>query len=233
MKSSDLTKPSSNGTNGSRGAIRPDHGGVMLSVADTSSVDASIEAKAIGQRIRKLRLKRSMGLVEFGKRTGLSASFLSQLETGRVVPTLKNLARICMVFEKDISYFFREDSSNCFRISDGKSRVRLIRGNKHSPTLIAESLSALIPDRSIVPCLAEFLPGPDVEPFHAQKSPGVEFVYVIEGVVDISVEAGKHQLEIGDIAWIDANTSRQYQCGGDVPAKTMIVTFPGVIASHM
>ncbi len=34
-----------------------------------------------------------MGLVELGRHTGLSASFLSQLETGRVVPTLRNLAR--------------------------------------------------------------------------------------------------------------------------------------------
>ena len=39
-----------------------------------------------------------MGLVELGRHTGLSASFLSQLETGRVVPTLRNLARVAMVF---------------------------------------------------------------------------------------------------------------------------------------
>jgi transcriptional regulator with XRE-family HTH domain len=233
MKSSETVRAAKSSTNGGRGVTSPDQGGMILSVADASSADASIEAKAIGQRIRKLRLKRSMGLVELGKQTGLSASFLSQLETGRVVPTLKNLARICMVFGKDISYFFREDASNCFRVSTGKTRVRLVRGNKYSPTLIAESLSALIPDRSIIPCLAEFLPGADVEPFHAQRSPGIEFVYVIEGMIDISIDAAKHQLQIGDIAWIDANTSRQYQCSGDAPAKTMIVTFPGVAASHM
>jgi len=52
-----------------------------------------IAEKHIGERIKRLRLKKSMGLVELGKHTGLSASFLSQLETGRVVPTLRNLAR--------------------------------------------------------------------------------------------------------------------------------------------
>ena len=50
--------------------------------------------KRIGERIKHLRLKKSMGLVELGRHTGLSSSFLSQLETGRVVPTLRNLARI-------------------------------------------------------------------------------------------------------------------------------------------
>jgi transcriptional regulator with XRE-family HTH domain len=75
--------------------------------ADPETAERFIAEKRIGERIRRLRLKKSMGLVELGKHTGLSASFLSQLETGRVVPTLRNLARIAMVFSKDLSYFFR------------------------------------------------------------------------------------------------------------------------------
>jgi transcriptional regulator with XRE-family HTH domain len=211
----------------------PDHGSLILSALNGANAEASIEAKAIGQRIRKLRLKRSMGLVELGTRTGLSASFLSQLETGRVVPTLRNLARICMVFGKDLAYFFREDSANCFRISEARKRVRLPRGDREFPSVIAESLSSLVPDRSIVPCLAEFLPGLEVEPFHAQRSPGLELIYVIEGSLDISTDAGEHPIEVGDVAWIDANTKRQYRCKGDKPAKTMIVTFPGLSASSL
>src|SRR6201996_6425535 len=73
---------------------------------DGEVVEELISEKRIGERIKFLRLKKSMGLVELGRHTGLSASFLSQLETGRVVPTLRNLARIAMVFSKDLSYFF-------------------------------------------------------------------------------------------------------------------------------
>src|SRR5277367_903246 len=167
--------------------------------ADADAAERFITEKHLGERIRKLRLKRSMGLVELGTRTGLSASFLSQLETGRVVPTLRNLARICMVFGKDLAYFFREDNANCFRISEARKRVRLARGDKESPSVIAESLSSLVPDRSIVPCLAEFLPGPDVAPFHAQTSPGLELIYVIEGSLDIATGAGEQPLEVGDV----------------------------------
>ncbi len=208
-----------------------DDGGLILSAVDDPNVDASIEAKGIGKRIRGLRLKRSMGLVELGRQTGLSASFLSQLETGRVVPTLRNLARICMVFGKDMSYFFREDKVNCFRISRAGKRIRLTRGDKNSPFLIAESLSSLVPDRSIVPCLAEFLPEAQTEAFHAQRAPGLELVYVIEGSMDISTEAVEQPLEVGDIAWIDAATKRQYRCRGRQPAKALIVTFPGLSGS--
>ena len=69
---------------------------------DGGVVEDFISEKRIGGRIKALRLKKSMGLVELGRHTGLSASFLSQLETGRVVPTLRNLARIAMVFSKDL-----------------------------------------------------------------------------------------------------------------------------------
>src|SRR5580698_2199051 len=65
---------------------------------DGEAAESFIAEKRIGERIKHLRLKKSMGLVELGRHTGLSASFLSQLETGRVVPTLRNLARIAMVF---------------------------------------------------------------------------------------------------------------------------------------
>jgi len=233
MKSSTRPQTKKRSSNGRSLLTIPDHGSSILSAVDESTAEASIEAKDIGQRIRKLRLKRSMGLIELGTRTGLSASFLSQLETGRVVPTLRNLARISMVFGKDLAYFFRENQANCFRVSEGKKRVRLVRGGKERPSVIAESLSSLVPGQSIVPCLAEFLPGADVEAFHAQRSPGLEFVYVIEGSLHISAEAGERQLEVGDVAWIDANTKRQYRCRGQKPAKTMIVTFPGLSASRV
>src|SRR5260370_40456342 len=55
---------------------------------DGEAAESFIAEKRIGERIKHLRLKKSMGLVELGRHTGLSASFLSQLETGRLVPQL-------------------------------------------------------------------------------------------------------------------------------------------------
>ncbi len=104
------------------------------SQVDTETTSRVIAEKRIGERIKRLRLKKSMGLVELGKRTGLSASFLSQLETGRVVPTLRNLARIAMVFSKDLSYFFESDPAAVFRIHRRKERVRMPQTGVEVPT---------------------------------------------------------------------------------------------------
>lgn len=197
-----------------------------LDAINDASIEASIEAKAIGEKIRQLRLKRSMGLVELGQRTGLSPSFLSQLETGRVTPTLRNLARISMVFKKDMSYFFRVADANSFRISRAKNRIRLPIGEKKTPFLISESMSALIPDRSVVPCIAEFLPGIEDAAFHPQIFPGLEFAYVINGSVLLSNETEKQILEPGDVAWVEGTANRQYRRHGETAAKALIVTFP-------
>src|ERR1700722_15044453 len=125
---------------------------------DGEAAESFIAEKRIGERIKHLRLKKSMGLVELGRHTGLSASFLSQLETGRVVPTLRNLARIAMVFSKDLSYFFESEPQSLFRVHRSKDRVRLPQSGVPDPSYFFESLGYMVPDRQLDPYYAEFLP---------------------------------------------------------------------------
>jgi len=196
-----------------------------IDTVSEATVEASIQAKGIGQKIRRLRLKRSMGLVELGDQVGLSASFLSQVETGRVVPTLRNLARIAMVFKKELSEFFSEDNETVCRLSRAKDRIRLLVGEKDATFLISDSLSVLVPDRSMVPCIAEFLPGVEGAAFHPQLFPGLELVYVIDGPLTVSTDKKTELLHAQDSAWLDGFTKRQYRCHEDRPAKALIVTF--------
>jgi transcriptional regulator with XRE-family HTH domain len=171
-----------------------------------------------------MRLRRSMGLVELGRLTGLSASFLSQLETGRVVPTIRNLARIAMVFGKDLSCFFRQERKVKFRRLSKCDRIAITRKQKLNAKFISESLGSLIPDRHIVPCLAEFLPHGDECEFTPKIFKGTEFVYILDGKLELQTSSQLQLLETGDICWIDANTPRQYLCHGDDTAHALIVT---------
>src|SRR5450631_4462127 len=146
------------------------------SQVDPETTERLIAEKHIGERIKRLRLKKSMGLVELGRHTGLSASFLSQLETGRVVPTLRNLARIAMVFSKDLSYFFDTEPTAMFRIHKQKDRVRLPQTGVEPPTYFFESLGYMVPDRHMDPYFAEFIPMARVADPKAHMHPGFEFL---------------------------------------------------------
>jgi transcriptional regulator with XRE-family HTH domain len=191
---------------------------------DPETAERFIAEKHIGERIKRLRLKKSMGLVELGKHTGLSASFLSQLETGRVVPTLRNLSRIAMVFSKDLSYFFESEPTALFRIHRRAERVRMPQTGVSNPTYYFESLGYMVPDRHMDPYYAEFLPlTKEMEP-KAHMHPGSEFLYVLEGELEIHHGDQICTLEAGDAIYFDASTPHSYQCAGKRAAGAIIVT---------
>jgi transcriptional regulator with XRE-family HTH domain len=73
------------------------------------TIQEGLKPYAVGEKMRALRLKKSMGLVELGQHTGLSAPMLSKLETGRLIPTLPTLLRIAMVFGVGLDYFFTDE----------------------------------------------------------------------------------------------------------------------------
>ncbi len=190
----------------------------------SDTAEAFIAEKRIGERIKYLRLKKSMGLVELGRHTGLSASFLSQLETGRVVPTLRNLARISMVFSKDLSYFFDPEPQKLFRVHRQKDRVRLPQSGVDDPSYFFESLGYLVPDRQLDPYFAEFLPSkPGREP-KAHQHIGYEFLFVLSGELDVRHGETVHHVERGDAIYFDASTTHTYMCQGEGPATAVIVT---------
>ena len=65
-----------------------------------------LKAYAVGPKIRAIRLKKKMGLVELGRHTGLSPAMLSKIERGQLFPTLPTLLRIALVFSVGLDFFF-------------------------------------------------------------------------------------------------------------------------------
>lgn len=195
-----------------------------------NAAEEFIGEKKIGERIKRLRLKRSMGLVELGRHTGLSASFLSQLETGRVVPTLRNLARIALVFSKDLNYFFEPEPRALFRLHRASDRIRLPQTGAEEPSYFFESLGFMVPDREMDPYFAEFIPG--VRNRRAHQHLGCEFLFVTSGEIEITHGAESHVLAQGDAVYFDSNTVHSYGCKGDQAATALIVTMQNVPRSN-
>jgi transcriptional regulator with XRE-family HTH domain len=199
---------------------------------DGEAAESFIAEKRIGERIKHLRLKKSMGLVELGRHTGLSASFLSQLETGRVVPTLRNLARISMVFSKDLSYFFEPEPQTLFRVHKAKDRVRLPQSGTADPAYFFESLGYMVPDRQLDPYFAEFLPAKKGREARAHQHVGCEFLILLTGRLDIQHGEVTHHIDAGDAVYFDADTIHSYSCSGEESATAIIVTLQQPVAGH-
>ncbi|WP_370245745.1 helix-turn-helix domain-containing protein [Acidipila sp. EB88] len=199
---------------------------------DQASAEAFIAEKHIGERIKRLRLKKSMGLVELGRQTGLSASFLSQLETGRVVPTLRNLARVALVFGKDLNYFFEAEPQPMFRVHRKSERQRQPQSGVDDPTYYFESLGYMVPDRQLDPYIAEFLPARKASDVRPHVHTGFEFLYILDGELEIRHADKVHIVETGDGVYFDASTPHSYRCSGKTPTQVIIVTMHQQQAQH-
>jgi quercetin dioxygenase-like cupin family protein len=82
----------------------------------------------------------------------------------------------------------------------------------------------MVPDRHMDPYFAEFIPLDKNQEPRAHMHPGYEFLYVLDGELDL--RHGEHQctLEPGDAVYFDASTPHSYLCAGKKPADALIVT---------
>jgi transcriptional regulator with XRE-family HTH domain len=209
--------------------VIPDHDPTAAEAVNTISAEAAetcIENKRIGERIKFLRQRKHMGLVELGRHTGLSASFLSQLETGRVVPTLRNLARIAMVFSKDMSYFFEPERVELFRVIRAGERQRLPQTGVEEPGYFFESLGHVPADQTIAPYVAEFLPGNERRPARSHRHTGNEFLYVLSGSLQLTHENKADTLDEGDAVFFNAEAVHSYERVGEEDCTALILTMP-------
>ena len=141
-----------------------------------------------------------------------------------MVPTLRNLARIAMVFSKDLNYFFEPEPQTLFRVHRGKDRVRLPQSNTEDPSYYFESLGYMVPDRQLDPYFAEFLPRKVGREPRAHQHVGCEFLYLLTGALDVRHGDAVHHVEAGDAVYFDASTIHSYQCASHEPATALIVT---------
>jgi hypothetical protein len=148
------------------------------------------------------------------------------LETGRVVPTLRNLARIAMVFSKDLSYFFEPERPELFRLVRAADRQRLPQTGADEPAYFFESLGQIPGDSPIAPYVAEFLPDGGARPSREHQHPGAEFLYVLDGKLEITHQGRTEMIESGDAVYFHADATHSYKCVGESACSALILTLP-------
>lgn len=178
----------------------------------------------LGAKLRTLRLRKKISLVDLGKHTGLSASMLSQLENGKLVPTLPTLARISMVFDVGLDYFFADKlRKKLFSIVRGADRMRFPdRAGNPRPNYFFEVLAFSAQEKGMQAFLADFNESAVKPEEHVHD--GAEFLYVLTGELAILFQGEEHVLEAGDCVYFDSSEPHSYR--GIQATKALVVTTP-------
>src|SRR5687767_3574822 len=147
----------------------------------STTLQKGLTSYAIGDKVRALRLRKKMGLVELGKHTGLSPALLSKIERGRLFPTLPTLLRIALVFSVGLEFFFAGVRDKpLVAIARKDQRVILPeRPGTREPGYVFASLDYGATERRFNSYYAEF--PPPSEPLRTHTHTGVEFLYVLQG----------------------------------------------------
>jgi len=190
-----------------------------------NAIQTLLASYDVGQKLRTLRLRKKIALVDLGRHTGLSASMLSQLETGKMVPTLPTLARIAMVFDVGLEHFFDDRKrQKLFSVVRADERLRFPeRPDLQTPAYFFECLAFATQGKDLQAYLAEF-PKRNAEEVTQHFHQGAEFIYMLEGSIAIRFEQEDHVLRTGDSVYFDASEPHSYRGLGKTGGNAVVVT---------
>jgi mannose-6-phosphate isomerase-like protein (cupin superfamily) len=191
----------------------------------TPTLRDGLKSYGIGPKIRAIRLKKKMGLVELGKHTGLSAAMLSKIERGQLFPTLPTLLRVALVFSVGLDYFFSGNRDKpVVGIVRRKDRLRFReKPDTRDVAYEFESLDFPAVERRMNSYLAEFMPVAD-DKVRPHAHPGGEFLYVLSGTLEMLIGDEAHQLNAGDSIYFDSSVPHAYRRSGAKPCSAIVVT---------
>ena len=190
-----------------------------------NTIMEGLKPYGLGEKLRGLRLKKSMGLVQLGKHSGLSPAMLSKLERGRLFPTLPTLLQIAMVFSVGLDYFFTDERKrHVIAIVRKQDRIRFPeRPSARECSYWFESLDFAANERKLNAFLAEFQAIP-ADKVRMHQHAGVEFVYVINGKLELVIGPDNHSLDSGDAIYFDAAVRHGYRRLGKLACTAVMVT---------
>jgi len=189
----------------------------------SQTITQGLKRYSIGEKLRRLRLRKSMGLGELSKHTGLSPSLLSKLERDLMHPTLPTLLRIALVFSVGLEYFFNPERKPVLEIVRKRERIRFPEApDSRRPAYYFESLDFLAENRKLNAYYAEFQAE---ERSHARKHEhaGIEFLYVISGKLALQIGEDEPELSEGDAIYFESGVPHGYRKVGPRRTTALVV----------
>jgi transcriptional regulator with XRE-family HTH domain len=175
------------------------------------------DATDLGARIRNLRLSRKWTLEALARGVGRSKSAISQIESGKVEPSLQTLRRLAATFRTPIATLFETVSAVDNRVlrRDARKGFRLTRNH-----LRFELLSPDLVNKRVEFLRVEIYPDGGKRPAPYAHE-GEEYGIVISGTVEIFVEGSTYILSEGDSVFF-CSTSPHYMRCTDAKGAVMI-----------
>lgn len=180
------------------------------------------DAVSHGDTVRESRKRQGFTLEELSEKTGIDTDVLAQLEAGEAVLPLGQLIRLSKALSLKMSDVISPGLES-FTIVRADQRMAFARFGKAKESSHGYEYEALAPtkkDRIMEPFIVTLHPAASDEP---STHDGQEFIYVLEGQMEVMVEDTLDVLGPGDAVYYDSTSIHRVRAYGDKPAKILAV----------
>lgn len=145
------------------------------------------KVQSVGEKIREMREKLKIDLDKLAEKTGYDSDFLRELEEGKISPAVGALIQISRAMSVDSSEL----------LADEKKEARRKSHLKRTKAYSYKSLTPDAEDKHLWAYLVTLDPKKEHE-MVAYKHEGEEFMFVVDGKVEVKVGEDIHVLKKGD-----------------------------------
>lgn len=174
-------------------------------------------AGAIGAHLRQLRGRRRLSLAEVAQAVGISVGFLSALERSQMSGSVGTLRKLARFYKTNILDFFDASEANGRHVRPAERKV-LEAGEGVRMELLAWGNTVMEPHL--------FRIAPDAGSGDPYTHEGEEFIYVLRGDLEITLNGEEHRLKPGDSFYFESATPHRWKNPGRKETWVLWVNTP-------
>ena len=177
----------------------------------------SLSRSSLGSQLRQMRMQRKLALADVGRAVGVSVGFLSALERGQTTASVGTLRKLAAFFDRNILDFFHSEDPPQAVVRPHQRKV-LEAGPGVRMDLLAWGNTVMEPH------LFHVAPGRGSGGSYAH--PGEEFLFVLNGQLEISLAGEIHRLSAGDSLYFDSSTPHTWRNPGKKETRILWINTP-------
>ena len=188
-------------------------------------------SKIVGEKIKSLRESRSITAEDLAVRSGLALEQIERIENNIDLPSLAPLIKIARVLGVRLGTFLDDQDETgpaiCRKAEAGDSisfSNNAIQSRRH---MEYHSLAKAKADRHMEPFIIDVAATDDID-FVLSSHEGEEFIYVMEGVMEICYGKNTYLLEAGDSIYYDSIVPHHVHGYQGQAAKILAVVYTPV-----
>ena len=180
----------------------------------------------VGERVKAVREDRNLSFQDISQRTGLDVSVLEQIESGNLAPPLGTVIKLAKALDLKMGYFISGEEDRPYTIVRKGDRKVVSRYDSKKGAYYGYGYESLAPhktDRHMEPFLVSLDPAETEE--ERSTHDGQEFIYVLDGLMEVRLGEEIHVLKPGDAIYYDSTVPHLVKCHGDEGTKILAVLY--------